>query len=245
MIKPEPRIAVIVLRARAMTYWTHSPASCDTPGPSRVILVIDDTSPAGDTANAIHELSADIAVIPPTLRASGSRGGSLWVNLAAGYRWMLERYEPRIILRLDADALLIGPGLEECAEREFARCPAVGILGACRIGPDGGARDPSWAARELRIETRLLGLRHPQCRSRLRYFLKLAHRNGYIDGESALGGAYIHSYRAARSIHDRGWFSQPWLAPSYLGEDHIMSALRPPRPASSSANSAGRRTLWP
>ncbi len=199
----------------SVIHYTESP---------RVVLVVNDSPTLSKHMRTIEDLSPDIVVIPAPPKAPGGDGG-LWVKLSAGYRWILERYEPRIILRLDTDALLIGHGLGQCAEAAFAQSEAIGILGACRIGPDGGARDPSWAARELRTEAGLRGLLHPRCRSALRYFLELAHRNGYIAGESALGGAYIHSYQAASSLYQRGWLDQPWLASSRLGEDHIMSLL--------------------
>jgi len=192
--------------------------------PSRIILVIDDTSVRDNMASRIRGLWTDIAVIPAPARARGSHGG-LWVKLAAGYRWILERYEPRLVLRLDADALLIGHGLESRAEQAFAGDPRVGLLGSYRVGPDGGLRDTSWAARQVRAEASSRGLIHPRCRSRLRRYLDLARRHGYTDGESALGGAYIHSYKAAQCIYERGWFSQPCFASSKLGEDHIMALL--------------------
>ena len=192
--------------------------------PSRKIVVIDDTQALKSKLEAINQLSPDIEVIPAPSGAPGSQGG-LWVKLTAGYRWILERYEPQILLRLDADALMIGRGLEEKAEQEFAKNPAVGLLGACRIGPDGGRRDPTWAARKLRRETGLMGKLQPRRRSTLRYFRGLARLNGYVDGESALGGAYIHSLKAAVDMYNRGWLSQPWLASSNLGEDHIMSMM--------------------
>ena len=53
----------------------------------------------------------------------------------------------------------------------------------------------------------------------------LARKNAYIDGEHVLGGGYIHSFRAAADIYAKGWFTQPCLATSKLGEDHIMSLL--------------------
>ncbi len=191
---------------------------------SRIIVVVDDTSIPDDNVRRIQRLWTDTVVIPAPPRAPGTQGG-LWVKLAAGYRWVLERYEPQLVLRLDADALLIGHGLESRAEQAFADDPTVGLLGSYRIGPDGGTRDSSWAARQLRAETGLRGLLRPSCRSSLRHCLKLARSHGYIDGESALGGAYIHSYEAAECIYKHGWFSQPWLAPSKLGEDHIMALL--------------------
>jgi hypothetical protein len=194
---------------------------CD---PSRKIVVVDDTGSLHLKLEEIRELSPDIAVIPAPEDAPGSQGG-LWVKLTAGYRWLLERYEPGIVLRLDADALIIGYGLEEQVEQAFAKNPAMGILGACRIGPDGGRRDPTLPNRWLRRETGIFGFVHPKCRKTLRYFRDLARENGYIGGESALGGAYIHPYSAVDDVHQRGWLDQPWLAASILGEDHIMSLL--------------------
>jgi glycosyltransferase involved in cell wall biosynthesis len=192
--------------------------------PSRVIIVIDDGSALTTASGHSRDLPEDIVVLQAPAGAPGSHGG-LWVKLASGYRWVLGRYEPQVILRLDADALLIGHGLESLAERTFARNPQAGLLGSYKVGPDGGRRDFSWAARRLRTETGIRGLRYPQRRTHLRRYLSLARENGYTDGESALGGAYIHSYNAANRIYLNGWFDQPWLATSQLGEDHIMALL--------------------
>lgn len=192
--------------------------------PSRIVVVVDDTGTRDGGPGRFGGPWPDTVVLPAPSGAPGGHGG-LWVKLAAGYRWILDRYEPRIILRLDADALVIGSGLESEAERAFSRNPAVGMLGSYRIGPDGGRRDTSWASRQLRIETGLRGLLRPKRRSALRHSRQAARRHGYVDGESALGGAYIHRYQAAKSIDERGWFSQPWLASSRLGEDHIMALL--------------------
>lgn len=192
--------------------------------PSRKILVIDDTGFLHLKMDELRQLSPDIAIMPAPEAPPGTLGG-LWIKVAAGYRWMLERYEPQIVLRLDADALIIGSGLEKRAEEEFARNPSIGILGACRIGPDGGRRDSAWAARRLRRDTGIFGLLHPQCRTAVRYFRDLAHQNGYVSGEAALGGAIIHPYDAVRNLYDRGWLDQPRLAASSLCDDHILSML--------------------
>jgi hypothetical protein len=223
-MKPKVQVAVIVPAGprddvldtlASITHYTVR---------SRIVVVVNDNFNLGDRLRRICDARTDTVLIPAPLGAPGAHGG-LWVKLSAGYRWVLERYEPQIILRLDADALLIGYGLEARAERAFARDPQLGLLGSYRIGPDGRRRDSSWASRQLRAETGLRGLLHPRCRSSLRSFLHLARSIGYVDGESALGGAYIHSYEAAASIYRRGWFSQPWLATSKLGEDHIMALL--------------------
>jgi hypothetical protein len=223
-MKRQVRIAVIVPAGPRDDVLDTLASVVHYSEPSRIIVVVDDTSNLDRSVSRIPDLRAETAVIPAPPRALGSQGG-LWVKLAAGYRWVLDRYQPRMVLRLDADALLIGHGLESTAERVFTSNPAVGLLGSYRIGPDGGLRDSSWAARRLRVETGLRGLLRPRCRSSLRHFLSLAHSHGYRDGESALGGAYIHSYEDPECIYRHGWFSQPWLASSKLGEDHIMALL--------------------
>jgi hypothetical protein len=214
LIPAGPRDDILDTLASVIHYSEHS----------RVIVVVDDSQVLVHKIDLIHELSQDIVVIPAPADAPGVYGG-LWVKLAAGYRWILENYETSFILRMDADALLIGRGLEEYVDRAFFKNPNVGLLGAYKISPDGGARDSSWAARQLRSEVGIRGLHKTRSWFTLRNWLRLARRNDYIDGDSVLGGAYIHRYEAADRIYKFGWFDQPWMASSKLGEDHIMSLL--------------------
>lgn len=193
-------------------------------GESRIIVVVDDTVPRSGFADHAQEMSQDIVVLPAPPRAPGGQGG-LWVKIAAGYQWLLERYAPDVILRLDVDAMLIGPGLADRAAEEFAIDPEVGLIGSYRVMSDGRIRDWSWAARRIRIETGPRGLIYPACRRVLRELISHAKANGYVAGEHALGGGYIHSLRAADDVHARGWFQLPSLARSNLGEDMIMGLV--------------------
>ena len=185
---------------RALSFLRFAPATASAPSP--------ETPPSP----------------PPPPARSGTKGG-LWVKEAAAYRWALERFQPGLLLRLDADALILGPGIEAAAEQAFARDPRVGLLGSYRTGPDGGVRDFSPVADRLRVEAGLRGLRHPRLRTGLRHYLRLAREYGYIDGEHVLGSAFIHSYQAANCIYRNGWFNQPWIEASELGDDHITSLL--------------------
>ena len=191
---------------------------------SRIIVVIDDTGGGPGFGQRVNKLSPDIVVLHSPPRCSGGLGG-LWVKIATGYRWLLERYEPDIILRLDADALIIGSGIEECATRQFDQDPKVGLLGSYRVDPNGDLRDWSWAAWRFHNEAGPRGLRYPPRWLGLRKLLALAKQHDYIDGEHVLGGSYIHSFKAADDIYAKGWFDQPYFATSRLGEDHIMSLL--------------------
>jgi hypothetical protein len=192
--------------------------------PSRIIVVIDDTGGAPGFGQRVSELSHDIVVLPSPPRSSGGLGG-LWVKIAVGYQWLLQRYKPEIILRLDVDALIIGSGIEEHATREFDQDPKVGLLGSWRTDASGTPRDWSWVAWRLHSEAGLRGLRYPSRWQRLRQLLAVAKQHDYVDGEHVLGGSYIHSFRAADDMCARGWFDQPYFATSLLGEDHIMSLL--------------------
>jgi hypothetical protein len=191
---------------------------------SLVIVAVDDTGSRTDFAKHAAKMSPNIVVRPTPPHAPGADGG-LWVKLASGYQWLLERYEPEMILRLDADALIIGAGIEERAEQEFAKDRKTGLLGSYRIAPDGTLRDWSWAARRVRGEAGIRGLRHPIRKARLRDFIALARKNAYVDGEHALGGSYIHSFEAANAIYAKGWFRETSFATSKLGEDHIMGLV--------------------
>jgi hypothetical protein len=191
---------------------------------SRVIVVVDDTKGAHGDRGHIASPSPDIAVIDPVPARPGTDGG-LWVKVAAAYRWVLQRYRPALIMRLDADALFLGPGIEAAAEAAFGQDPRVGLLGSYRVGPTGAPRDFAPVASELHAEIGPRGLRNPRLRTGLRHFTRLARQHGYEDGEHVLGCAYLHSFPAASRINANGWFDQPWLEASRLCDDQIMSLL--------------------
>lgn len=223
-MKAPIRIAVIIPAASRDDIFDTLESVVLYTDPARLIFVIDDTSKPSINHARIRALSSDIVVMRPPSARSGARGG-LWVKEAAAYRWILERFHPGILLRLDADALILRAGIESAAEEVFASQPHVGLLGSYRIASDGGVRDFSPAVHLLRLETGWRGLLHPKLRAGLQRQIRLAREHGYVDGENVLGAACIHSYQAANAIYERGWFNLPWIEPSGLGDDHIMSLL--------------------
>lgn len=192
--------------------------------PSRIVVIVDDASSLNAKHPQLTGTPSDVVVIKAQPARPGKTGG-LWVKVAPAYRWVLERYQPGVVLRLDADAVMLGPGLETAAEEAFNRNPEVGLLGSYRVGPDGGRRDFQPAAKQLRREIGSCGLRHPQLRAGLRNYVRLARNYGYVDGEHVLGCAFLLRTEAIRNIHSNGCFSQQWLEESSLGDDHIMSLV--------------------
>lgn len=191
-------------------------------GPSRAVAVIDDTRDASRRPE-IDELGPEVHVVP----SSGERGkrGGLFLKLAAGYRYALRRFDFDVLLRMDADALVIGPRPEEDALEAFASRPAVGLLGSFRVRTDGALRDMAPVARLLRHEAGLLGVRRPLRWRTLRRWLREARANGYGDGDHVLGSAYFHRRECVVDIARRGWLEPAPLATSTLTDDHLMSLL--------------------
>jgi hypothetical protein len=192
--------------------------------PDRVIVVIDDVSRTGASLPDLTAVSPDIVVFRPPDGLPGDRFTGLWLKLAATYHWLVQHYEPELVLRLDADALLLGPGIEILAGRAFAADPKLGLLGSYRIGPDGAQRDFGWLAHQLRVKAGVLGLVHPRRRAVIRRYWQLARAQGYVDGEHVLGAGVIFRYEAIAAIDRNGWFTGPWPE-VMLGEDHIISML--------------------
>jgi len=190
--------------------------------PSRAIVLVDDTG-TDELAAATARLP-DVDVVTAPGRAPGARGG-LWVKIAGGYAWACGRFRFDVLLRMDTDAVMLGPGIEDAALGRFQESPDIGLLGSFRTGPDGGARDFTWAANALRREAGLLGWRHHRLRVRLRALVREAAASGYAPGEHALGGAFIHSGEAVRTLSSRGLLDLPEMAASRLGEDMIFGLL--------------------
>jgi hypothetical protein len=165
-----------------------------------------------------------VAVVAAPAGAPGGHGG-LFVKLAAGYRFAREHLPFQVLLRLDADALVIGPGIAELAAARFEADPGLGLLGSYRLGPDGGRRSFAPAAAALRAESGWRGLRQPRLRRALRELLATARGAGYEDGEHPLGGAYLHSAGAVAELSRQGLLELPLLARSSLGEDQLFGLL--------------------
>lgn len=192
--------------------------------PSRVIVIMDDGSGLDAADGERLSTCPDIVVIKSRPARPGTAGG-LWIKMAPAYRWLVETYRPGIVLRLDADAVILGSGLEAAAEEVFGRNPEAGLLGSYRVRSDGESRDFRPAARQLRAEIGPRGLRHPRLRAGLRRYVRQARAHGYVDGEHALGCAFLLRAEAIQAVYDNGCFSQPWLEASRLGDDQIMSLM--------------------
>ena len=190
--------------------------------PPRLVVVIDDTG--RDVAGTLRSMSHEIHVLPPPPGRQGWNA-RIWLNVAIGYRHALAAASFDVLLRLDADALIIGAGLAEAAAERFARDQRIGMLGSSRLGMDGRTRDLSWPAAALRRECGVRGLDRPVMRRALRALRHEARKHGYEDGEHALGAAYLQPAGAVRTIAERGWLELAGLERTSLADDHLLGLM--------------------
>ncbi|WP_119352640.1 glycosyltransferase family 2 protein [Azohydromonas sediminis] len=174
-------------------------------GCSYAVVVADDA-----TTDGSHErlLDAGCWVVrnPRKLYLEG-----LHVTLARAFSEAHRLFDAKVILKMDPDALLIGPGLPEVLQAAFAADASIGLLGTFRVDWNGEPRDASfWDERMIRQ------------RADLGRPIAMAERNGYRIGEGVQGGAYAVAPRCLAEIVERGWWAgRDGYRPARGGGKHI------------------------
>lgn len=120
-------------------------------------------------------------------------------------------FNARIYLKIDPDALIIGPGLPQALRVGFDTDPTIGLLGTYRIDWNGESRDLShWRDRMMRR------------RKDLGSAIDFAEKNGYQIGDGVQGGAYALSSECLGQIVRRGWLhGKHGYAPSTVKGQHV------------------------
>lgn len=188
--------------------------------PGAIVVVVDDRP-----APAPPRSFGPGSVVLPALPYPRNALGGLWQKECYAFRWVLANLAADYVLRLDSDALLIGPGLERLVVDRFAAEPGLGVLGAYRLGRDGGTRDFGPAARGIMSEAGLAGLSRPACRRALRELLSAARGNGYELGEHTLGAVSALRPEMLARGQEMGWLEREALARSKLGDDWLISMV--------------------
>jgi hypothetical protein len=189
---------------------------------SRRIIIVDDSGKASTREN-LAKLGKDIILIKA--KPLPGLSGKLWVKLAQAYQYAVENFSFDVLLRIDTDALVINSYPEEDAINYLKDHPEFGIIGSYKIDCNNQERSFEWAAKTLRKETGIRGLIHPRLRSVLRQLVNSAKLNGYVYGESCLGGAIFQSYSFSKQMYTDGWLSNEVFKDSNLEEDHIFGLI--------------------
>lgn len=193
----------------------------------RAALVVDD----GARPRGAWPTSVSVIANPRRGRGIGTLGGTVAGTLA-GLAWLHRNAPGAWVLRLDADALVIGPVGERVAA---AWRPGDGILGSCSRGCDGERRDVSgWAAEVARHERAIWAWARPPRRPAwvrpadpfVRSVLAQAQAAGYAPGEHCVAAGCALSAPLVAALAARGWLARPerWLG-ARLGDDIVLGAM--------------------
>lgn len=168
-------------------------------------------------------------------RGVGPTSG-LAAGLMVAMKWIQRHAAVRFVLKLDTDALVIGPFAEAIA-RVFAERPEVGMVGLYDTNCDGSPRDQgSFRSMLRRLRMPLALWRRPIRRWRhltchlwgraavARRQIRRALAAGYPAADFILGGAYAISHDALGRMIGEGYLDDPllWLDTNF-SEDVMFS----------------------
>jgi hypothetical protein len=208
-VGPEPSLENILDTLESVCHYTT---------PKRKIVVVDDSGAGAGLQ--IHRAFPEVDIID-TNGPSGARGG-LYCGLVKGFRHALNNYPFDLLLRMDTDALVIGPEPESEAAALFRANPQLGMLGSYRVDCNGRIRDFTPARELFRAEISWSAARHFRRWRTLRRSLRQAQAFGYELGEHCLGGALFLSHECVLRMSRAGLLDCQELRSSSLSEDHLF-----------------------
>jgi len=216
------------------------------PSVSRVVVVDDGPEAGRDLRSVAGPLRDRTSVITnPRARDADWWTEGVLVGIAAGLELLLADRDVEWVLRMDTDALVIGP-VSETVTAAFAADPQLGMVGCYDRECDGSVRDftDNWArtVRKYRMpisvwpgqlvparfrrwpkvpgslfRSSLLGVGRER-----RRLIERAQANGYQLGEHCQGGAYAISMRAVRAMNTEGLLDCRLWRGTVLTEDVVM-----------------------
>jgi hypothetical protein len=136
---------------------------------------------------------------------------------------------PGLVVKLDPDTCLIGPGVSDLMRERLARV-GPGIVGAYRTSPTGTAREFGRIRRNMLLDLLPVGLHKDRQSVRIgrpfwARFVPAARRNGYEFGEHVLGAlSGIHG-ATLRALRDAGFFAVPPDYRALTVEEDVLLGL--------------------
>jgi hypothetical protein len=183
-----------------------------------LVVIVDDCTQDGTYQALVEARRPNWKILRNERRLGIER---LVHTLCAGYRFVLSETECDVILRLDQDALLIGPGVIRDARTYMQEQPRAGLFGVYAHDynrPRSFAGHEKQMQRELRWWRRLAGMR-PYWAD----MLATAEARGYRRGDNVFGGAYFVTRECLRAMNDVGALDVPFRWSSRLMEDVYFS----------------------
>jgi len=200
-----------------------------------VVIVHDERQHRRDFRSLAGPLAdRTIVVVNPRSPDSDWWSEGVLLSIITGLRTIMANApDVEWVLRMDSDALVIGPLVDAITER-FRSDPEVAMLGCYEFECDGSRRDFAatfgkpitrmtlpvslWKTPRPRLGTSLYGVG----KQRLE-LIRQASANGYVYGEHCQGGAYAIAMDAVRDLERRDLLGcEPFLG-ARLPEDVVIS----------------------
>jgi len=193
-------------------------------------IIISDDSHNPVVSEAIGKQHPDVIILKTT--KNHGKGLGLYITLSNAFCYALDKFDFSALLRLDTDALIVGPEPEAKILDFFNSNPSIGLAGRYVKGlssPDqfgniwqNGGRRPIVAI--AKIFTKYY-LRHPFINWKIRKVLFNAINNGYDLGEFVFGGTYAFSSTGLEKLRENNLLPMKKVLGADLEEDHFFSML--------------------
>ena len=193
-------------------------------------IIIADDSQITANSEALKRRFPEIIV----LRNKKNHGKALglYKSLSNAYRYALDQFGFDALLRLDTDALIIGPDPEKQIIELFKKDPSIGLAGRYVKGlrsPDDFGNTWVNGGRELIVAIAKIFskfyLKHPITYLKIRRLIFQAVNHGYELGDLVFGGAYAFSRLGLENLRDHGLLPMKAVHGTELEEDHVFSIL--------------------
>lgn len=219
-VGPTCKIEYILDTIESIYFYVH----CDFK------IILSDDSQNTNVRVKVKEQYPDAVIISYDTNQGKTLG--LYMTLCKAYRYALEHFDFKVLLRLDTDALIIGHDPEAPILEFFEKNPSVGLAGRYvkRVySPDdfgnvwhNGGREHMVAI--AKMFTRYY-LRHPFINWKIRKLMFSAINQGYELGELIFGGSYAFSRLAIEKLDQKGLL--PWhkVRGADMEEDHFFTLL--------------------
>lgn len=194
-----------------------------------LLLILDDTR-----SNKLLDMaprSSRVKVISVPELSSNSPDdhntrGRLFLKQVMALRLLASEFRWRCLLRLDDDALIIGPNPHFDALEAFAANKDVGILGAYLRRGDGQDKRPALRKQGRRLIKRVISgdiVRNPKLVATLLYLIVRAKLNGYTLGHMCTGGSLFVSGGACEAVERRLGCHLKHLVRCDLADDLLLA----------------------
>jgi hypothetical protein len=192
----------------------------------KIILLDNSQKNTGYTIQADFP-EADVVIAN---KAKGKMGGQ-YVNLCYAFKYAIDKYDFKLLLRMDDDALITGADPQLQAMQILDSNPNAGMIGwhiKGRYAKDcfGNTHDNIYCRNTLIAGAYTWKfIKRPLVNYTLRGLLEKAFRNGYELGENIQGGAYFITYKCIQKMDEAGLLPVQRLKNAILCEDHIFSLV--------------------